>query len=76
MLRVTFLLQYPTNTCRKSNMNNKEKVIKNAEVLKRGINLLGRNRKTVLSHHKTFELTDKLEARIEEMLIDLKEEER
>ncbi len=43
-------------------------------MLKRGIKLLGRNRKTVLSHHKTFELTDDLEARIEELLKDLKQE--
>ena len=55
-------------------MNNKEKLIENAEFLKRGLNLLGRNRKTVLSHHKTFELTDELEARIEKILVDLKEE--
>ena len=55
-------------------MKNKEKLIENAEILKRGLNLLGRNRKTVLSHHKTFELTDDLEARIEEMLFDLKDE--
>ena len=55
-------------------MNNKQKLIENAEVLKRGIRLLGRNRKTVLSHHKTFELTDDLEARIEELLKDLKQE--
>lgn len=55
-------------------MNNKQKLIENAEVLKRGIKLLGRNRKTVLSHHKTFELTDELETRIEELLNDLKQE--
>ena len=55
-------------------MSNKEKLIENAEFLKRGINLLGRNRKTVLSHHKTFELTDELEARIEKILVDLKKE--
>ena len=55
-------------------MNDKEKLIENAEFLKRGLNLLGRNRKTVLSHHKTFELTDELEARIEKILVDLKEE--
>ena len=55
-------------------MNNKQKLIENAEVLKKGLKLLGRNRKTVLSHHKTFELTDELEARIEEMLSDLKQE--
>jgi len=55
-------------------MNNKEKLIENAEFLKSGINLLGRNRKTVLSHHKTFELTDELEARIEKILVALKEE--
>ena len=55
-------------------MNNTEKLIENAEFLKRGLNLLGRNRKTVLSHHKTFELTDELEARIEKILVALKEE--
>ena len=55
-------------------MNNKQKLIENAEVLKRGIKLLGRNRKTVLSHHKTFELTDQLEVKIEELLNDLKQE--
>ena len=55
-------------------MNNKQKLIENAEVLKKGLKLLGRNRKTVLSHHKTFELTDELEASIEEMLSDLKQE--
>jgi len=55
-------------------MNNKQKLIENAEVLKRGIRLLGRNRKTVLSHHKTFELTDELETIIEELLNDLKQE--
>tara|TARA_B100000029_G_scaffold224529_1_gene222416 strand:+ start:705 stop:884 length:180 start_codon:yes stop_codon:yes gene_type:complete len=55
-------------------MNNKHKLIENVEVLKRGIKLLGRHRKTVLSHHKTFELTDELEAKIEELLSDLKKE--
>ena len=55
-------------------MNNKEKLIENAEFLKRGINLLGRNRKMVLSHQKTFELTDELEARIEKILVAFKEE--
>ena len=55
-------------------MIKKEKLIENAEFLKRGLNLLGRNRKTVLSHHKTFELTDELEARIEKILVALKEE--
>jgi len=55
-------------------MNNKEKLIENTEIIKKGLNLLGRNRKTVLSHHKTFELTDELEAKVEEMLVSLKEE--
>ena len=55
-------------------MDDKQKLIENVEVLKKGIKLLGRNRKTVLSHHKTFELTDELEVRIEEMLNDLKQE--
>ena len=55
-------------------MNDKEKLIENTEIIKKGLNLLGRNRKTVLSHHKTFELTDDLEARVEEMLVYLKEE--
>ena len=56
-------------------MNNKNKLIENAEILKKGISLLGRNRKTVLSHHKTFELTDELEIKIKEILEDLREEE-
>ena len=55
-------------------MNDKQKLIENVEVLKKGIKLLGRNRKTVLSHHKTFELTDELEVRVEEMINDLKQE--
>ena len=55
-------------------MNEKEKLIENTEIIKKGLNLLGRNRKTVLSHHKTFELTDDLEAKVEEMLVCLKEE--
>ena len=55
-------------------MDDKQNLIENVEVLKKGIKLLGRNRKTVLSHHKTFELTDELEVRIEEMLNDLKQE--
>ena len=55
-------------------MNDKQKLIESAEVLKKGLKLLGRNRKTVLSHHKTFELTDELEAKIEELLSDLKKE--
>ena len=56
-------------------MNDKEKLIENTEIIKKGLNLLGRNRKTVLSHHKTFELTDDLEAKVEEMLVVLKQEE-
>ena len=56
-------------------MNNENKLIENAEILKKGISLLGRNRKTVLSHHKTFELTDELEIKINEILEDLREEE-
>ena len=55
-------------------MNDKEKLIEYTEIIKKGLNLLGRNRKTVLSHHKTFELTDDLEAKVEEMLVCLKEE--
>ena len=55
-------------------MNDKEKLIENTEIIKKGLNLLGRNRKTVLSHHKTFELTDELEVKVEEMLVYLKEE--
>jgi len=55
-------------------MNNKDKLIENAEVLKQGIKLLGRKRKTVLSHHKFFELTDELEIKVEELLKLLKDE--
>ena len=55
-------------------MTNKDKLLTNAQFLKKGLNLLGRNRKTVLSHHKIFELTDELEVKIEEILTALKEE--
>ena len=55
-------------------MNDKEKLIENTEIIKKGLNLLGRNRKTVLSHHKTFKLTDELEGMVEELLVGLKEE--
>ena len=55
-------------------MTNKDKLLTNTQFLKKGLNLLGRNRKTVLSHHKTFELTDELEVKIEEILTALKEE--
>ena len=48
-------------------MNSKEKIINKIEELQKGLTLLGRNRKTVLSHHKAFELTDELEAKAEEI---------
>ena len=55
-------------------MNDKQKLIENVEVLKKGIKLLGRNRKTVLPHHKAFELVDDLEIRIQEISEILKSE--
>tara|TARA_B100001013_G_scaffold296863_1_gene197444 strand:+ start:642 stop:866 length:225 start_codon:yes stop_codon:yes gene_type:complete len=58
----------------KLNMNNKEELINKVKDVKRGLSLLGRNRKTVLSHHKTFELTDDLEEKIEEIRKQLEEE--
>ena len=44
-----------------------EKVIEHISALRKGLNLLGRNRKVVLSHHKTFELVDELEERAKEI---------
>ena len=48
-------------------MEEKEKVIEHISALRKGLNLLGRNRKVVLSHHKTFELVDELEERAKEI---------
>ncbi len=48
-------------------MNSKEEIINKIEELQKGLALLGRDRKTVLSHHKAFELTDELESKAEEI---------
>ena len=49
-------------------------LLNNLKQLKKDLVLLSEERKVVLSHHKTFELTDDLEAKVEEMLVCLKEE--
>ncbi len=55
-------------------MEKKEKLKEHVEALTLGLNLLGRNRKTVLPHHKAFELVDELEIRIQEISEILKSE--
>ena len=55
-------------------MEKKEKLKEHVEALTLGLNLLGRNRKTVLPHQKAFDLVDDLETRIQEISEILKSE--
>ena len=41
----------------KINMDNKDKIIESAEELKRGLELLSRERKVVMPHNKAFDLS-------------------
>ena len=44
-----------------NSMKSSKDIIDKIEEIQKGLCLLGRNRKIVLSHHKAFELTDDLE---------------
>ena len=55
-----------------NSMKSSKDIIDKIEKIQKGLCLLGRNRKTVLSHHKAFELTDDLEKKMEEVRIDIK----
>ena len=52
----------------KINMDNKDKIIESAEELKRGLELLSRERKVVMPHKKAFDHVDKLKVKIDEII--------
>ena len=52
----------------KINMDNKDKIIESAEELKRGLELLSRERKVVMPHNKAFDNVDKLKVKIDEII--------
>ena len=53
---------------KKINMDNKDKIIESAEELKRGLELLSRERKVVMPHNKAFDHVDKLKVKIDEII--------
>ena len=52
----------------KINMDNKDKIIESAEELKRGLELLSRERKVVMPHNKAFDHVDILKVKIDEII--------
>ena len=52
----------------KIDMDNKDKIIESAEELKRGLELLSRERKVVMPHNKAFDHVDKLKVKIDEII--------
>ena len=53
-------------------VENKEKLLESAEELKKGLDLLSRERKVVMPHNKAFDHVDKLKVMVDE-IIDLAE---
>ena len=53
-------------------MENKTKLIESAQELKKGLNLLSRERKVVMPHIKAFDHVDQLKVKVDE-IIDLAE---
>ena len=49
-------------------MENNEKLKQNALELKKGLELLGRDRKVVLPHNKAFDLVDELQEKVDEII--------
>ena len=49
-------------------MENKEKLKQNAQELKKGLELLSRNRKVLLPHNKAFDLVDELKEKVDEII--------
>ena len=49
-------------------MDNKDKIIESAVELKRGLELLSRERKVVMPHNKAFDHVDKLKVKIDEII--------
>ena len=49
-------------------MENKIKIIESAEELKKGLDLLSRERKVLMPHNKAFDHVDKLKEKIDEII--------
>ena len=49
-------------------MENKSKIIESAEELKKGLDLLSRERKVVMPHNKAFDHVDQLKEKIDETI--------
>ena len=49
-------------------MENNEKLKQNAQELKKGLELLSRDRKVVLPHNKEFDLVDELQEKVDEII--------
>ena len=49
-------------------MENNEKLKQNAQELKKGLELLSRDRKVVLPHNKAFDLVDELKEKVDEII--------
>jgi len=49
-------------------MENNEKLKRNARELKKGLELLSRDRKVVLPHNKAFDLVDELQEKVDEII--------
>ena len=49
-------------------MENNEKLKQNAQELKKGLELLSRDRKVVLPHNKAFDLVDDLKEKVDEII--------
>ena len=47
---------------------NKEKLLESAEELKKGLDLLSRERKVVMPHNKAFDHVDKLKVMVDEII--------
>ena len=54
-------------------MAEKDKTIEELNEISKGLNLLSRERKVVLSHHKAFDLVDDLKNRMEKLKESLKD---
>jgi len=49
-------------------MENNEKLKQNAQELKKGLELLSRDRKVALPHNKAFDLVDELQEKVDEII--------
>ena len=49
-------------------MENKDKLIETAQELKKGLDLLSRERKVVMPHNKAFDHVDQLRVKVDEII--------